>query len=163
EVDHRADIYSLGILFYELLTGELPLGNFALPSATAGVDVRMDQIVLRAMEREPLRRFQHMSDLKSAIEEAAGAAAVKRDGAAPGSPFLPLVARETLITLALALVAVSLTGVAYWLAFLPPVNPQAAGVVLTVVFLSLWGYLAAGPEEAPNRYVRRFAALIFLM
>jgi serine/threonine protein kinase len=68
EVDHRADIYSLGVVFYELLTGQLPLGRFDPPSKKVQVDVRLDEVVLRALESEPERRYQHASDVKTDVE-----------------------------------------------------------------------------------------------
>lgn len=69
-VDHRADIYSLGVVIYELLTGELPIGRFRLPSEKVQVDVRLDEVVLRSLDKEPDRRYQRVTDVATAVEEA---------------------------------------------------------------------------------------------
>jgi hypothetical protein len=140
-VDHRADIYSLGVVFYEMLTGELPLGRFAPPSKKVQVDVRLDEVVLHALEKEPDRRYQQASQVKTDVETIASSG---RTGA-PGSltPALPPTAtdREAILKRVLnPAIGLFITGILCW-------------VIIPFTFVILWRLIKhAGPGQAANTF-----------
>jgi serine/threonine protein kinase len=72
EVDHRADIYALGVLMYQMLTGALPRGSWQPPSALRPgvIDARIDAIVIRSLMQDRQHRFQSVGDMRNAIEAA---------------------------------------------------------------------------------------------
>jgi serine/threonine protein kinase len=128
--DHRSDIYALGVMLYEMLTGKRPQGVFDPPSVKAKIDPRLDQVVMKALQQEPDRRYQDASELKRDVESIratlrATAGAAKR----PSGKTRPW--KRDLIQIA---------------QFLRK-HAVASGVVLGVALVALAGALAWGKRQ----------------
>jgi hypothetical protein len=120
-VDHRADIFSVGVMLYELLTGQVPRGVFRPLSQLVPVARGLDRVVTRALQSDPAMRYAAVRELSAEL-------------AVCDSPR-----RSTKVWLASALIAVTAAGAAawHWWPRTPPAPPLSDAIAPFVNSLGL--------------------------
>jgi serine/threonine protein kinase len=105
--DQRADIYALGVMLYEMLTGQRPQGIFAPPSQRVAVDVRIDDVVVKALQQEPALRYQRVSEMHTDVDRIRSTPV---EGTPKAAPNVPTLRRRTLAVAAVFLSALLVVG-----------------------------------------------------
>ncbi|MHC4669348.1 MAG: serine/threonine-protein kinase [Planctomycetota bacterium] len=92
EADERSDLYATGVVLYEMIAGELPIGAFEPLSAKRpeDCDARLDEIVRKSLEKAPDRRFQRASEMGEAVSSLLTPVPVAQQAAPPPPPPAPV-------------------------------------------------------------------------
>jgi hypothetical protein len=146
QVDHRADLYAVGVTLYQIVTGKLPRGRFVAPSLVVpGLDKRLDRILDRALQPDRDARYSSAVEMRADLEK------IRPPSASAASPNLRVALWTGGAALLLALVGVSLH-----IARTTPQRPIAVSTsdlnpapvsVLEPGATRLWD----GPEKLPAR------------
>ena len=149
-VDARSDIFSFGALLYEMVTGARAFAGTSTADTLSAViraqpksptalvstiPTDLEKVVLRCLRKDPERRFQHLGDVKIALQD------IKEEsdsGAAASAPVART--RRTRLLAALAATALLMSAAAAWLLWLrPPRQAEEAPPLRVVPLTTLTG------------------------
>ncbi|HEX5137999.1 MAG TPA: serine/threonine-protein kinase [Planctomycetota bacterium] len=153
EADPRSDLYAVGVVLYEMLAGELPIGRFAMPSRRRpeDCDARVDALVEKSLEKNPADRFTSAREMGDAVE------AIRKSPQprpAPASPHAPPGYRPVRFEHHLDNVATIdhvLGTVAYVLGFVALFGGMAVGTPFFVIFF-IGGWYLRQTAEGLRKY-----------
>jgi hypothetical protein len=136
-VDYRADIFSVGVMLHELLTGKLPANDPRPASVIAHCDVRFDAIIRRATQPIPASRYssahEMAEELQAIARSASGPRAVAAGAPRPVTPRRTYVAKKkkssSASSVILVLVVIGAAAAAYSHFSKPPSAPATTPVV----------------------------------
>ena len=182
--DHRSDIFSFGVVLYEMLTGRQPFQGETVSDVLASVlarepelgalpvhlSPRLKDLVARCLEKQPKRRWQAIGDVRHELEIIAKNphAAVAEETAAAGAPPSPAWRRALVPIAALALGAAVTAGAFFASRPAPPpaepiafeINPPLAAPVMSISPDGRQIIHGTLPIDAPTRlWIRSLSAI----
>jgi len=123
-VDHRVDIFAVGVVLYEMLTGTVPGNPRRSVTEFAKIPARWDEIINKATHPDPEKRYQDAGEfrahinmaMKQAAEAGAPAVVEKRKPVAPKKPAAQLTQNQQLllVVVVVAVVVVGFLGLIFW-------------------------------------------------
>ena len=142
--DHRADIYAVGVMLYQMLTGRLPRGKYDPPSRIVpGLDTRLDRIVDRTLQPKPESRYASAREMSAALEPIIRRTGRRRDARGAG----PAPRKKAVIT---GIAAAAVLGSAAALVYFAPWRNDGPG----------GGTPPAGREAVEPRFATKDAPFV---
>lgn len=172
-VDHRADLYSMGVVIYELLTGELPIARFPRPSEKSQVDPRIDAVVMKILEKDPDRRYQRASEVTQDLDRLGQRTGPPRSPASEDEDGIPETIGGRLLAMAMSFSTIFFSVVFFALLAGNKRNDEAQAFAVGVAFpfylgqLVYYGLLPRPVVSRRNYFYRHpiigFSLLLFVV